>query len=447
MKNFKIIHGVLYSFCLILGLILFIFTPKDNISVAEKRKLASMPTFSWKGILDGSIMNKYQLYIDEHFPFRGSLIDLAFVLNEKKGFKASDNVRLITNTNNNSGNNEKNIDLNEAALDIAYLVNAESTSSKGLLIIAGRGFQVFGGSKGIVKTYIDMIQEYRDLLPANVRIFNCIVPTSSSFIFVKEYDYLRENEFKNIDDAYAMTKAGIINVKAKEALVKHQNEYLYFATDHHWTGLGAYYAYTAFCANAGLTPMPLSKMTYKVKSNFLGTLYNRTKDKSLKDNVDSVGYYISPVTTQPKNLAEFAKGVNSYGVFLGGDIPHQIYKTSIKNGKSVLIIKNSFGNPFATYLINNYETVHVVDYRYYNKGLLKLIKNENINDIIFFHNVFSANTMSHTQRQRIIKNVISDDVKLEPKPVIKKPAKTPKVEKIIENDENQPKEQDSTNLN
>jgi hypothetical protein len=191
--------------------------------------------------------------------------------------------------------------------------------------------------------------------------------------------------------------------------------------------------------------MPLSKMTYKVKNNFLGTLYHKTKDKSLKDNVDSVVYFISPVTTQPKILAEFATGVNSYGVFLGGDIPHQIFKTSVKNGKSVLIIKNSFGNPFATYLINNYETVHVVDYRYYNEGVLKLIKNENINDIIFFHNVFSANTMSHTQRQSIIKNAIKEGAKPEQKPIIKKPAKLPTVKKTKENDDNQIKEQDSIN--
>jgi hypothetical protein len=83
-------------------------------------------------------------------------------------------------------------------------------------------------------------------------------------------------------------------------------------------------------------------------------------------------------------------------------------KTSVINGRSVVLIKNSFGNPFATFLVNNYETVHVVDYRYFNKGLLNLIKSEGIDDVIFFHNVFSANTLSHTQRQRIIKHAITD---------------------------------------
>jgi hypothetical protein len=285
-------------------------------------------------------------------------------------------------------------------------VNAESSSSHGLLIIEGRAFQVFGGTIKSVKSYIDVVNEYRKALPTNVRVFNCIVPTGSSFIFVKEYDYLRNKEFQNINDAYSLSGNGVINVKAKESLVNHQDEYIYFASDHHWTGLGAYYAYTAFCEAAGLNPMPLSKMTKKIKQNFHGTLYNLTKDKSIK--TDSVEYFISPVTTETKIFAEYASGGNSYGVFLGGDLPHMKIKTSVKNGRSVVLIKNSFGNPFATFLINNYETVHVVDYRYFNKGLLNLIKSEGIDDVIFFHNVFSANTLSHTQRQRIIKNPISD---------------------------------------
>lgn len=425
MKALKIIHGILFVGILVFGMISFLISPKKEISDGEKRKLASLPELSWTGILDGSVMNQYQKYVDDHFPFRSSLVDLAFELNENKGVKSQNNIRLIT-TNNSKKIDEKKIDLNKAARDVNYLVNAESSSSHGLLIIEGRAFQVFGGTKSAVKGYIDVVNEYRDLLPDNVRIFNCIVPSSSSFVFVKEYDYLRERECKNIDDAYSMTNSGVINVKAKESLLDHQNEYIYFASDHHWTGLGAYYAYLAFCEAAGLKATPISKMTRKVKNNFLGTLYNMTKDESVKNNPDSVEYFIPPVDVEPKIFAEFAKGGNSYGVFLGGDLPHLKFKTSIKNGRSVVVIKNSYGNPFSTFLINNYETVHVVDYRYFNKGLLKLIKNEDIDDVIFFHNVFSANTLSHSQRQRIIKNPISDSSTQSEKPVNKPEQPKPK---------------------
>lgn len=408
MKKFFVIHAVLFSSCLILGFILVIFSPKESVSNQEKRKLTEIPSFTWQGVLNGSLMNQLQQYVDDHFPLRSTFVDFAFSMNNLKGIGNTNGARMITPVKGKF-TNEKKIDLNKAARDINYLVNAESATSRGVLIIGARGFQVFGGSKGDVKGYIDMVNEYRELLPSNIRIFNCIVPTSSSFVFVKEYDYLREKEFTNIKEAYAMTKPGVVNVLAAEALVSHQNEYIFFASDHHWTGLGAYYAYTAYCDAAGLKATPLSKMQKKTIPNFLGTLYNLTKDQSIKNNVDSVEYFISPVKVQPSNLAEYAKGGNAYGVFLGGDFAHSKFQTSVKNGKSVLVIKNSFGNPFSTFLVNNYETVHVVDYRYFNKGLLKLIDKEGVDDVVFFHNVFSANTLSHSQRQRIIKDEIIDD--------------------------------------
>ena len=406
MNKLKIIHVFIYSSVLILGMLSFVFSTKEKESILEKRKLAQKPSLTLNSILDGTWMHQYQKFMDDHFPWRAGFVNIAFQLNELKGIKNPNNVRLIAKTKAKKID-EKKIDLNKAARDVNYLINAESASSHGLLIIAGRAFQVFGGNKTSVKSYVDVVNEYRKILPENVRVFNCIVPTGSSFVFVKDYDYLREKEFKNIDDAYAQSSPDVITVPAKEALVAHQDEYIYFASDHHWTGRGAYYAYAAFCQAAGLKATPLNKMTRKVKRNFLGTLYNLTKDESIKNNADSVEYFIPPVKTDVKVFAEYASGGNSYGVFLGGDIAHLKINTSVKNGKSVVIIKNSFGNPFSTFLINNYESVHVVDYRYFDSGLLRLIKNEGIDDVIFFHNVFSANTLSHSERQRIIKNPLS----------------------------------------
>ena len=39
----------------------------------------------------------------------------------------------------------------------------------------------------------------------------------------------------------------VIPVKTIETLREHNDEYLYFRTDHHWTQLGAYYVYENFC--------------------------------------------------------------------------------------------------------------------------------------------------------------------------------------------------------
>ena len=53
-----------------------------------------------------------------------------------------------------------------------------------------------------------------------------------------------------IDYCYSQLNGSIITVDAYSKLRAHTDEYIFFRTDHHWTQLGAYYAYTAFCEAA-----------------------------------------------------------------------------------------------------------------------------------------------------------------------------------------------------
>ena len=73
-------------------------------------------------------------------------------------------------------------------------------------------------------------------------------------------------------------------------------------------------------------------------------------------------------------------------------------ETSIKNGKKIALIKNSFGNAFAPFLINHFETVFVIDYRYYDGNLTNLIKEHNITDVVLLQNNFGANTSWHIKK-------------------------------------------------
>jgi hypothetical protein len=194
---------------------------------------------------------------------------------------------------------------------------------------------------------------------------------------------------------------------------------VYFKTDHHWTGLGAYYAYVAFCNKAGLTALSLSQMTQKMKSPYLGSLYWDTRDERLKENADSVYYWKIPnafkafmytkgaqTKARPGSLyAEHASGANSYGVFLGGDYPMVRIDSDVKNGRKVVIVKNSYGNPFSTYFPAHFEQTFIVDYRYYDFNLLDLIEKNGITDVVFINGVFSANTSWHLHMmERLMRN-------------------------------------------
>ena len=53
----------------------------------------------------------------------------------------------------------------------------------------------------------------------------------------------------------AVQAAGGSFVDVRPTLTAHKSEYIYYRTDHHWTSLGAYYAYSQLCQTLGLTPL------------------------------------------------------------------------------------------------------------------------------------------------------------------------------------------------
>lgn len=58
------------------------------------------------------------------------------------------------------------------------------------------------------------------------------------------------------------------------------------------------------------------------------------------------------------------------------------------------MVKESYGNAFVPFLVDHYEYVYVVDYRYYPSGLTGLIKEKGIKDVLFLNNVMAASTGS-----------------------------------------------------
>jgi hypothetical protein len=153
-------------------------------------------------------------------------------------------------------------------------------------------------------------------------------------------------------------------------------------------------------------------MPKKTINGFLGSLYWLTRDQKLLAQKDFVDYYQIPgqYTTRvftknnpnkPINgslLAGYASGANAYSVFLGGDYPLMRINTAAESGRKLLIIKNSYGNPYSVFFVPHFDEVFIVDYRYYEKGVLPLIKEFGITDVLITYGSFSANTSWHIRR-------------------------------------------------
>jgi len=215
-------------------------------------------------------------------------------------------------------------------------------------------------------------------------------------------------------------------VDVLEVLDKHDDEYLYFRTDHHWTARGAYWAYTAFARQANVEVVALETMKKLPEHRFHGSLYGITRATELKEDGDTLELW-SP-RTQYESAVLFPGAQNmrkggsfiqsrhkNYFAFLGGDFPMSTAKTSVKNGRSVILIKNSFGNAFAPYLLNSFESVVVVDYRHFKGDLARIAEEFKATDIVIQNVSLTATSGYHLRLLRKVLKPLMSKVRAERK--------------------------------
>jgi len=270
-----------------------------------------------------------------------------------------------------------------------------------VIVYRGRALQIMGGTPGMAAPLIQAVNRYQQELGPDVTVYFMAMPIGSDFYLPERVNrgVLREKIL--IDGIHARLNPAVRAVRAYDRLAEHTAEYLYFNTDHHWTGLGAYYAYTAFAQAARFSPLPLSALSKGEIPNFLGTLYYRTMSPALKAKGDTVAYYRVPNRTEVmiygsgsrvgqagRLYVEFAAGANAYGVFLGGDFPLMRISSDVRNGRRIVVIKDSYGNAFVPYLAAHYQDVFVIDYRSYKGNIKNLIREHGIQDVLFAHNTF-----------------------------------------------------------
>ena len=101
-----------------------------------------------------------------------------------------------------------------------------------------------------------------------------------------------------------------------------------------------------------------------------------------------------------------------YLAFLGGDHPYMVARlnedevTDDNRGKVALVVKNSYGNAFAPWLLPHFEKVVVVDYRYYAFSVQRLIAEHHVTDVVIVNATTTAISKPHQRRlQQSLKGV------------------------------------------
>ena len=245
------------------------------------------------------------------------------------------------------------------------------------------------------------------------RLTFLLVPTSGLVMEEK----LPENAILFDQQAYidqvkeAMEAYNFIDVRG--ILAEHKDEEIYYRTDHHWTSTGAFYAYEAWCHATGHT-FPGSDAFEKVtvSTNFRGSLYSKILDRdSAYDSIQRIypsdGGAEFAVTADGVQLDGFyieekLQEKDQYAYFFGGNYGEVIIerlqsgKTDASEdhppekkgaGRNLLVVKDSFANSFVPLLSENYDSVYMIDLRYYNGNLSGYLTEHDITEVLVLYNI------------------------------------------------------------
>ncbi len=365
---------------------------RPTYSELEKRELAAFPSFSWAALVTGSYFDDINTWFADTFPFREAFLSVNTRVKSLYGFSS-------TAVHGEVETGDEIPDTPPAPTEPADAVLPEETVSSeeappelltqnlgAVLVVGDAAYEYYHFVQSTADRYTAAVNRLAEQLAGRTRVFDMVIPTGMDITLP---DSVRQSvntsdQKKAIDYLYGSFGEQVTPVTGVyEALRAERNDYLYFRTDHHWTAKGAYIAYRQYAAAAGFEPTPLSAFTETVTGGFLGSFYSDTgMSEALGNHPDEV-YAYRPADTNELTITDRDGNTFSghivqdvtgwsasslYSTFIGGDNPLTVIQNpNLPEGKTCVVVKESFGNAFVPFLTGNYREVYVVDYRYFNR--------------------------------------------------------------------------------
>ena len=281
------------------------------------------------------------------------------------------------------------------------------------ICVDNSAFEVYGFHGSVAAAYAALVNRVAEALKGHTTVYSLPIPTSFGVMLPDDIQALYPdypNQGADIDTVLSMMDAGVVPVRCFDNLMRHRNSYLYFRTDHHWNGIGAYYAYEAFCEAKGITPYTMEQREEKQYGGFLGTLYKNSGYPASLLPADTVYAYL-PHSQSAAMVFYDAKGNatkwsiiadvtdyksgGKYSTFAGADNPLAIFTNpEVTDGSVCIVVKESFGNALLPYLVDHYSTIYEIDYRYWTGDLASYARQVGAEDLIFANNIMMITTGS-----------------------------------------------------
>lgn len=353
---------VIFFVVLLGGLSLWnLFTPDRAFSEQESRYLASMPDFSWNSLVNGEYIDGIESYVTDQFAGRDQWVGVKTLSEKWMGKKDSGGVYF---------------------------------ASDGSLI------EMFDSvDRSLYQSNLEYIKEFEEECMARyqIQVQTMLVPTASDIYSGKLFPYTPELSQAELLLEAQQTLSGFVDVRG--ALAAHNGEYIYYRTDHHWTSLGAYYAYQSWRESEGISCRSIDDFEQQELSNsFLGSTYSKANLFTVRPDVMTamfpknlgaltVNYNLGQRVTDTIYETKYLNRRDKYPVYLDGNQPLVSISTGVSNGKRLMLIKDSYANTFVQMLLTDYEEIIMVDLRYMKAPLHPIIQEKNITDILIQYNL------------------------------------------------------------
>ena len=172
----------------------------------------------------------------------------------------------------------------------------------------------------------------------------------------------------------------------------------YYATDHHWTAEGAAQAYYEWRAAHGAEPDNQDSPTIiTVSDSFRGTLWSRVPSGLIPAERLKAFEVSGDITVEAdgKEISLFDETAlatkDKYNFFEGGN--HGILTVTnhdVKDGGTLLILKDSFANSFLPCLVGDYARIIMIDERYAFMDIGQFALDSGVDEIAVIREIISA---------------------------------------------------------
>ena len=368
LRNYRLFFhrlGLLFFLLPVIVLVSSIILPDTGFSEKENRILASRPALKLDQIISGVYEKQFETYENDQFPLRDMWITLKATTDRLMGKVEENGVYLRKN---------------------GYLMEAFNAPSQTQYDATVNAMTSFAQKHSDLKQYALIAPNSVNILKSNLPAF---APADDQNPWI---DKLKDS----------LTSAGVTFIDIRDTFTDHKAEDLYYHTDHHWTTLGAYYAYLQAAAVMGIDTSSDSYDKAPVSQTFKGTLSAKSGFRSgetdeldvfLPNGDNTLSSVVNYVDEQKKSASFYDTSKlntrDKYALFFGGNHAQIKISTPTESNNTILVLKDSYANSFVPFLAQHYRKIIMIDPRYYYGDLEQLLQVENVQEVLYLYN---ANT-------------------------------------------------------